>query len=187
MDKLCLEKVEKPETKLATFVGSRRMQGNSRKASIYFCFIDYAKTFDYVDHTKLQEILKEMRVPDYSTCLLINLYAATSQNQTWRNRLVQSWERSMTRLYNAPCLFNFQAGYITRNAGQDESHAEQQQKQYMMFGRCHTFSLNSSFILTGNIFFQNIRKFKLLFGKRHQFFVAENSNGFPVVDYSCPI
>ena len=57
MHKLGLEKVEKPETKLATFVGTWRMQGNSRKASIYFYFIDYAKIFDYVDHTKLWESL----------------------------------------------------------------------------------------------------------------------------------
>ena len=77
MHKLGLEKVEKPETKLATFVGTWRMQGNSRKASIYFYFIDYAKIFDYVDHTKLWEILKEMRVPEYFTCLLRNLCAAT--------------------------------------------------------------------------------------------------------------
>ena len=77
MYKLGLEKVEKPETKLATFVGSWRMQGNSRKASIYFYFIDYAKTFDYVDHTKLWEVLKEMSEADYFTCLLRHLYAAT--------------------------------------------------------------------------------------------------------------
>ena len=77
MYKLGLENVEKPETKLATFVGSWRMQGNSRKASIYFYFIDYAKTFDYVDHTKLWEVLKEMSEADYFTCLLRHLYAAT--------------------------------------------------------------------------------------------------------------
>ena len=42
---------------------------------IYFCFIDYAKVFEYVDHNKLWEILKEMRIPDHPTCLLRNLYA----------------------------------------------------------------------------------------------------------------
>ena len=45
------------------------------KKNIYFCFIDYAKAFDYVDHTKLWEILKEMGIPDHLTCLLRNLYA----------------------------------------------------------------------------------------------------------------
>ena len=43
--------------------------------NIYFCFIDYAKAFDCVDHNKLWEILKEMRIPDHLTCLLRNLYA----------------------------------------------------------------------------------------------------------------
>ena len=43
--------------------------------SIYFCFIDYAKAFDYVDHNKLWKILKEMGIPDHLTCLLRNLYA----------------------------------------------------------------------------------------------------------------
>ena len=43
--------------------------------SIYFCFIDYTKAFDYVDHSKLWKILKEMRIPDHLTCLLRNLYA----------------------------------------------------------------------------------------------------------------
>ena len=43
--------------------------------NIYFCFIDYAKAFDYVDHSKLWKILKEMGTPDHLTCLLRNLYA----------------------------------------------------------------------------------------------------------------
>ena len=43
--------------------------------NIYFCFIDYAKAFDCVDHNKLSEILKEMGIPDHLTCLLRNLYA----------------------------------------------------------------------------------------------------------------
>ena len=43
--------------------------------NIYFCFIDYAKAFDYVDHSKLWKILKEMEIPDHLTCLLRNLYA----------------------------------------------------------------------------------------------------------------
>ena len=43
--------------------------------NIYFCFIDYTKTFDYVDHNKLRKILKEMEIPDHLTCFLRNLYA----------------------------------------------------------------------------------------------------------------
>ena len=45
------------------------------KKNIYFCFTDYAKAFDCVDHNKLWKILKEMRIPDHLTCLLRNLYA----------------------------------------------------------------------------------------------------------------
>ena len=53
MFKLVLEKAEKPEIKLSTFAGSSKKQESSIKKKIYFCFIDYAKTFDYVDHNKL--------------------------------------------------------------------------------------------------------------------------------------
>ena len=69
-----LEKAEEPEIKLPTFIGSYKKQENSRK-KIYFCFIDYAKAFDCVDHNKLWKILKEMGIPDHLTCLLRNLYA----------------------------------------------------------------------------------------------------------------
>ena len=73
MFKLDLEKAEEPEIKLPTSDGSWKKQESSR--SIYFCFIDYAKAFDCVDHNKLWKILKEMVRPDHLTCLLKNLYA----------------------------------------------------------------------------------------------------------------
>ena len=63
----------------------------------YFCFIDYAKAFDYVDHNKLWKILKEMGIPDHLTCLLRNLYEG--QEATWNNRLVPNRKRSTSRLY----------------------------------------------------------------------------------------
>ena len=63
MFKLVLEKAEDPEIKLPTSAGSWRKQESSRK-NIYFCFIDYAKAFDCVDHKKLWKILKEMGIPD---------------------------------------------------------------------------------------------------------------------------
>ena len=69
MVKLVLEKAEEPEIKLTTSAGSWKKQENSRK-NIYFCFIDYAKDFDCVDHNKLWKILKVMDVPDHLTCLL---------------------------------------------------------------------------------------------------------------------
>ena len=63
MFKLDLEKAEEPEIKLPTSSGSLKKQGSSRK-NIYFCFIDYAKAFDCVDHNKLWKILKEMGISD---------------------------------------------------------------------------------------------------------------------------
>ena len=73
MFKLVLEKAEEPEIKLLTFAESSKKQEFQK--NIYFCFIDYAKTFDCVDHNRLWKILKEMGIPDHMTCLLINLYA----------------------------------------------------------------------------------------------------------------
>ena len=72
MFKLDLEKAEEPEIKLPTSSGSFIKQENSRK-SIYYSFIDYAKTFDCVDHNKLWKILKETEITDHLTCLLRNL------------------------------------------------------------------------------------------------------------------
>ena len=73
MFKLDLEKAEEPEIKLPTSDGSSKKQ--ELKKSIYFCFIDYAKSFDCVDHNKPWEILKEVGIPDHLTYLLRNLYA----------------------------------------------------------------------------------------------------------------
>ena len=82
MFKLDLEKAEEPEITLPTSIGS------SKKREFYFCFIDYAKAFDCVDHNKLWKIPKEMGIPDHLTCLLRNLYA--SQEAYWTCTEVQS-------------------------------------------------------------------------------------------------
>ena len=74
MFKLALEKAEEPEIKLPTSTGSSKKWQEFQK-NIYFCLIDYAKAFDWVDHNKLWNILKEMGIPDHLTCLLRNLYA----------------------------------------------------------------------------------------------------------------
>ena len=74
MFKLDLEKEEEPEVKLPASIELQKKQESSRK-NIYFCFTDYAKTFDCVDHNKLWKILQEMGLPDHLTCLLRNLYA----------------------------------------------------------------------------------------------------------------
>ena len=70
--------------------------------NIYFCFIDYAKAFDFVDHKKLWKILKDMGIPDHLTSLLRNLYAgqeAKVNSWTWNNRTVPNRKRSTSRLY----------------------------------------------------------------------------------------
>ena len=72
MYKLGFEEAEEPVFKLPTFVKSGRKHEKLQE-NIYFCFIDYVKTFDCVDHNKLWKIPKEMRVPDHLTCLLRNL------------------------------------------------------------------------------------------------------------------
>ena len=73
MFKLVLEKAEEPEIKLPTFAGSSKKQEFQK--NIYFCFIDYAKAFDCVDHNQLQKILQEMGIPDHHSCRLRNLHA----------------------------------------------------------------------------------------------------------------
>ena len=87
---------------------------------IYFCFIDYAKAFDCMNHNKLWKILKEMGIPDHLTCLLRSLYAG---QEAWNNRLVPGWERSTSRLYIVTCLFNLYAEYLIRNTRLGEAQA----------------------------------------------------------------
>ena len=70
---LDLENAEEPEIKLPTCIGSSKKQEFQK--NMYFCFIDYAKAFDCVDHNKLWKILKEIGISGYLTCLLRNLYA----------------------------------------------------------------------------------------------------------------
>ena len=73
MLKLVLEKAEEPEIKLPTSVGSSKKLEFQK--NIYFCFIDYAKAFNRVDHKKLWKILNEMEIPGHITCILRNVYA----------------------------------------------------------------------------------------------------------------
>ena len=92
--------------------------------NIYFCFIDYAKAFDCMDHNKLWKILKEMRIPDHLTCLLRNLYAGQEATvrigHGWNNRLVPNRKRSTSWLYIVTLLINLHAECIMRNAGLEE-------------------------------------------------------------------
>ena len=94
--------------------------------NIYFYFIDYAKTFDCVDHNKLWKILREMGVPDHLTCLLRNLYAgqeATARTEYGKTDWVQIGKGVCQGCILSPCLFKLYAEYLMRNAGLDEAQA----------------------------------------------------------------
>ena len=92
--------------------------------NIYFCFIDYVKAFDCVDHNKLWKILKEMGIQDPLTCLLRNLYAgqeATVRTGHGTTDSFQIGKGVRQGCILSPCLFNLYAEYIIRNAGLDEA------------------------------------------------------------------
>ena len=94
--------------------------------NIYFCFIDYAKAFGYVDHNKLWKILKEMGIQDHLTCLLRNLYAgqeATDRTEHGTTGWFQIGKEVRQGCILSPCLFNLYAEYIMRNAGLEEAQA----------------------------------------------------------------
>ena len=120
--KLDLEKAEEPEIKLPTSAGSRKKQEFQK--NIYFCFIDYTKAFDCVDHNKLWKILKEMGIPDHLICLLRNLYAgqeATVRTGHGTTDWFQIGKEVRQGCILSPCLFNLYAEYIMRNAGLEET------------------------------------------------------------------
>ena len=94
--------------------------------SIYFCFIDYAKAFDCVDHNKLWKILKEMGILNHLTCLLRNLYAgqeATVRTGHGKTDLFQTGKGVRQGCILSPCLLNLYTEYIMQNPRLDESQA----------------------------------------------------------------
>ena len=94
--------------------------------NIYFCFIDYAKTFDCVDYNKLWKILKEKGISDHLTCLLRNLYAgqeATVRTGHGTTDCFQIGKGVHQGCILSPCLFNFYADYIMRIVGLEETQA----------------------------------------------------------------
>ena len=100
-------------------------KGREFQKNIYFCFIDYAEAFDCVNHNELWKILK-MRIPDHLICLLRNLYAG--QKATVRTgHETTDWFQIGKGVHQgcilSPCLFNFYAEYIMRNAGLGETQA----------------------------------------------------------------
>ena len=94
--------------------------------NIYFCFIEYTKAFDCVDHNKLWKILQEMGIPDHLTCLLRNLYAgqeATVRPGHGTMNWFQTGKGVRQGYILSPCLFNLYAEYIMRNTRLDEAEA----------------------------------------------------------------
>ena len=94
--------------------------------NIYFCFLDYAKAIDCVDHNKLWKILKEMGIPDLMICLLKNLYAgqeATVRTRHGTTDWFQIGKGVRQGCILLPCLFNFYAEYIMKNSGLEEAQA----------------------------------------------------------------
>ena len=104
----------------------RWVTGKARQfqKNIYFCFTDYTKAFDCVDHNKLWKILKKMGIPDHLTCLLRNLYTcqqATVKTEHGKTDWFQIGKGVHQGCTLSPCLFNFYAEFIMRNAGLDEA------------------------------------------------------------------
>src|SRR5574340_322763 len=94
--------------------------------NIYFCFIDYAKAFDWVDHNKLWKILKEMGIPDHLTCLLRNLYVgqeATVRTGHGTTNWFQIGQGVRQGCILSPCLFNLYAECIMKNTRLEEAQA----------------------------------------------------------------
>ena len=107
MFKLGLEKAEEPEIKWPTSAGSKKQEFQK---NIYFCFIDYNKAFDCVDHNKLWKILQEMGIPDHLTCLLRNLYACQEATVRTRHGTIdwfQIGKGVRQGCILSPCLFKF--------------------------------------------------------------------------------
>ena len=109
MFKLDFEKAEEPEIKLPTFAGSSKKQREFPK-NIYFCFIDYAKAFDCVDHNKLWKIFQEMGIPDHLTYLLRNLYGgqeATVRTGHGITQLFQIGKKYVEAVYCRPVYLTY--------------------------------------------------------------------------------
>ena len=124
MFKLDLGKAEEAEIKLPTSFGSLKKLESSRK-KIYFCFIDYAKAFDCVDHNKLENSQRDgtTRPPD---CLLRNLYAGQEVTVRTGHRITdwfQIGKGVRQGCILSPCLFNLYEEYIMTNPGLDEAQA----------------------------------------------------------------
>ena len=124
MFKPVLEKAKEAEIKLPTSAGS--LKKKELQKNIYFCFIDYVKAFDCVDHNELWKVLKEMGIPDHLTYLLRNLYAgqeATVRTGHGTTDWFQTGKRVRQGYILSLYLFNLHAEYIMRTPGMEETQA----------------------------------------------------------------
>ena len=124
MFKLVLEKEEEPEIKLPTSAGSWKKQGSSRKTSISALLTMLKPLTVWI--TINWKIVKEMGIPDHLTCLLRNLYSgqeATVRTGHGTTDWFQIGKGICQGCILSPCLFNFSAGYIMRNAELEEAQA----------------------------------------------------------------
>ena len=121
MFKLHLEKAEEPEIKLSTSLDHQKSNRCPEK-KIYFCFIDYAKAFDCVDHNKLWKNLMRWEYQTTWPASWRNLYAGKEATvRIWHT--TADWFQIHQGCMLSPCLFNLYAEYITRKAGLDEAQA----------------------------------------------------------------
>ena len=94
--------------------------------NIYFCFIDYTKDFDYMDHNKLWKMLKETGIPDHLNCLMRNLYAGQEATVRTGNGTIEWFKIGKGVCQGcilSPCLFNLYEEHIMRNSGLEEAQA----------------------------------------------------------------
>ena len=118
--------LENPRDRRTWWATVHRVAKNWTQLKQHFCFTDYAKAFDCVDHNKLWKILKEMGIPHHLTCLLRNLYAgqeATVRTGHGTTDWFQIGKGVRQGCILSPCLFNLYAEYIMRNAGLEEAQA----------------------------------------------------------------
>ena len=119
----------KPINQIANWIIEKPREFQGFQRNIYFCFSDYAKAFDCVDHKELWKFLKEMGIPDHLICLLRDLYAG--QEKTVRTRhgtmdLFPTGKGVHQGCILSPCLFNLYTEYIMQNARLDEAQEKYQ-------------------------------------------------------------
>ena len=122
MFKLDSEKAEEPDIKLPTSIGS--WESKRVPKNLYFCFFDYSKAFDCVDHNKLWKIIQDMGIPDHLTCLLRNFYAGQEATEPdMEQNCFQIGKGVCQGCILSPGLFSLYAEYFMWNPGLDEEQA----------------------------------------------------------------